>query len=78
MRSSSVMSREELEQQALENVCACWFYEFRNDIGLATEDDLKAVIKDGMTCHYEAQKHDPVPEDEYQEELRECPSYIEA
>jgi hypothetical protein len=30
-----------------------------------------------MAGHYENQKHEPMPDDEYLEELRSCPSYVE-
>lgn len=74
----SAMTREELEANALKSVCACWFYELRNDIEFSDGALLQAVVADGMTCHYEVQKHDPVDEDEYQEELRACPSFTES
>lgn len=69
--------REVLEAKALESVCPCYFYELRNDIQDLDDDFLNLIVADGMTGHYENQKHEPVPDDEYLEELRSCPSYVE-
>lgn len=58
--AAAELSRQNLETKALESVCACWVYELRNDIQFAPGALLQAVIADGMTCHYEAQRNVPV------------------
>lgn len=74
---TSQLNREELETKALESVCPCYFYELRNDVQLIDSADLEAIVADGMICHHENQKHNPVSEEEFQEELRQCPSWSE-
>lgn len=70
------MNREELEAEAQANVCPCYAYDLPNGIEHMEDSELQAIIADGMACHYENQKYNPVPEDEHQEELRQCPDYV--
>jgi hypothetical protein len=39
------VSREQLELLAMEAVCACWYYELAEVLGLATDDDLIRIIE---------------------------------
>lgn len=70
------MSRDELKVKALNNVCACYAYDLPNFIDDLDDSALGAIIADGMVNHYENQKYDPVSEEEFQEELRQCPDYV--
>lgn len=70
------MSREELKTKALQNVCACYAYDLPNFIDDLDDSALEAIIVDGMVNHYENQKFDPVDEQEFQDELRQCPDYV--
>ena len=70
-----MMTEEEHEQllmKAKTNVCSCWFYEINDE---TDEESLRAVISNSQALHYLNQIHNPVPADEFEEELRECPSY---
>lgn len=68
-------TRDQLEAKARQNVCACYAYELPNGIEYLDDAALEAIIADGMACHYENQKYNPVSEEEFQEELRQCPDY---
>ena len=69
------LNREELEAKALESICPCFVYGLRNDLNYVDDSVLQEIIVDGMWSHHENQKHDPLSEEEFAEELRQCPSY---
>jgi hypothetical protein len=72
-----VLTSDQLQAKALQNVCACYAYDLPNFIDDLDDSALEAIIADGMVNHYETQKHDPVRDEEFQEELRRCPDYLE-
>ena len=75
--AATQLTREEMEALALENMCPCFYYDAVNQIEFHTDAELEAIIADEMACHYINQKYDPQSEADFQEELRECPCYVE-
>ena len=71
------MTRKELEQAALKSVCACWHYDLHNRMDETDDDSLKKVIEDPQYFHKHNQLYNPVSQEEYEEELRDCPSFEE-
>lgn len=65
--------RQLLERNALDNVCACWFFDLRDEIGEADDETLRAVAEDSQYLHKQNQKHNPVSDAEFQVELMSCP-----
>jgi redox-regulated HSP33 family molecular chaperone len=68
------MTRETLEQEALKAVCSCWVYDLQNELETVPDEELRNIIKDPQFLHKQNQIHNPVSEEEYQEELKECTS----
>lgn len=50
MEGNMTTSREDLEKQALEEVCACLYYDLADTVGETSEDDLQAIIDHTVTC----------------------------
>ena len=65
-------TREDLEQQAKLEVCACWYYDLTDDIEVVSDDDLYKIIDYPKWLHIQNQKHCPVTASEFLEELTEC------
>jgi len=43
--------RQELEREALQTICACWYYDFADSIDAMTDDELIEVIaNNGVEC----------------------------
>ncbi len=42
--------REELEAEALKEVCACMFYDLADGIGEVSDADLRAIIEHKVVC----------------------------
>lgn len=61
---ASEPTHEELEQQAKQAVCACWYYDLANEAEYMTADDLKAIIADPYHVHKVNM-----------DDLNECPMY---
>lgn len=70
-----IVSREQLEADALAAVCACYAHQLTNEIEFIEDIYLKAVLIDPQFLHYVSQSKDPVSTDECKVELRACPSY---
>lgn len=66
------LSREELEQQAKLQVCACWYYDLTDDIDVLDDEILYKVIEYPKWLHIQNQKNCPVSANEFLEELTEC------
>jgi hypothetical protein len=77
-RSEDNMNREELEQSALDNVCACWAYDLRSQLEETDDNTLHNIIADSQWLHRQNQLENPVSLEEYQAELEACPDYKEA
>lgn len=71
------ITRDDLERQAMEEVCSCFYWELANEMESTPDDALRRIIEHPMSAHYEQQLHQPVSVDEFIESLRECPSYKE-
>jgi hypothetical protein len=69
------LNREELEAKALESVCACWVDDLEDYMDFIDDAHLEAIVADGTVCHYENQKYNSSSEEEFKEELRQCPDY---
>lgn len=69
------MTREVMESEAMERVCPCWFYDLGDVLEDTPDRELEMIIQNPMVCHYESQKHSPVPVDEFIDELKQCPAY---
>ncbi|MDE2106078.1 MAG: hypothetical protein KGL39_53135 [Patescibacteria group bacterium] len=67
------MTRKQLEKAALKNVCACWYYDLYNQMDETDDLTLERIIDDSQYLHKQNQKDDPVPQAEYEEEMRGCP-----
>ena len=45
------VERQQLEQAALEAVCACWYYDFADCINEITDAELEQIVTgDGVEC----------------------------
>lgn len=43
--------RVELEKTALETICACWYYDFADNINAMSDDEVLEIIRnDGVDC----------------------------
>lgn len=43
--------RDKLEKVALETICACWYYDFADNIGMMTDKQLEDIIAyNGVEC----------------------------
>ena len=62
------MNREELEAQALINICGCYHYALCDTIKDTTDAELLQVIENPMTMHM--QNNDTL------EEFANCPYYV--
>lgn len=47
------MKREDLEQQALKAVCACWYYDLADNIEVASDSELLAIVERDRCVHCE-------------------------
>lgn len=45
------MKREDLEQQALQSVCACYHYHLADTVSETPDDELKEIIEDSYALH---------------------------
>jgi hypothetical protein len=68
------MTRKQLERAAVENVCSCWAWGLINDMEYINDETLQEIIKDSQYLHKQEQRENPIPTNEYEEELRQCPS----
>lgn len=50
MEGNMTISREDLEKQALEEVCACLYYDLADTVGETSDEDLQAIIDHTFTC----------------------------
>ena len=67
------MNRQDLEQQALERVCSCWYYDLADTVGEAADTDLQKIIDYPAWSHMQNQINNPVSGDEFIAELAHCP-----
>jgi hypothetical protein len=44
------VSREDLEKQALQEICACLYYDLADSIDAADDDELRAIIEHTNVC----------------------------
>ena len=44
------VSREDLEKQALQEICACLYYDLADNIDTADDDELRAIIEHTNVC----------------------------
>ena len=44
------VSREDLEKQALQEICACLYYDLVDNIDAADDDELRAIIEHTNVC----------------------------
>lgn len=46
-----MVDRELLEQEALEKICACWYYDLVDNIEITSDNELLAIIsQDRWPC----------------------------
>ncbi len=68
----SAYTREDLEKQALHEVCTCWYYDLADGIDAVDDETLHKIIEMPMYSHLQAQIEQPVPLDEFMEEINNC------
>jgi hypothetical protein len=64
--------REQLEEQARQSVCPCWYYDLCDQMDETEDDTLREIIADPQYGHKHAQQSDPVSSEEYEQELANC------
>lgn len=62
------MNKQELKAQALQTVCACYYYDLANCIDEMTATDLKTIINTPFYSH--------VLNNDTLEDLQDCPEYV--
>lgn len=45
-----ILTREELEKQAMEEVCSCRYYDLADTLQENTDEDLQSIIDHTNTC----------------------------
>jgi hypothetical protein len=67
--------REELEKEALQSVCPCWYYDLADNIDSLSDYDLYQIAQRPYICHIESAIIERLSIPEVVAELRECPDY---
>lgn len=50
MEVNMTVFREDLEKQALQEICACLYYDLADNIDAADDDELRAIIEHTNVC----------------------------
>jgi hypothetical protein len=50
MGVTMTLSREDIEKQALEEICSCRYYDLADNIEACSEEDLQAIIDHTVKC----------------------------
>lgn len=66
------MSRETLEQEALQAVCSCWYYDLADQLDSTPDETLQAIINNSMYLHFGNQLYSPVSPKEFTDEIMSC------
>lgn len=46
------IAREDLEKQALVEICSCRYYDLADNVEVATDDELRAIIEHTDKCEF--------------------------
>jgi len=70
------MNRQELQHEALQNVCPCFYYDMADTIDEMPDDLLHRIVDIGWWAHVEQELQQPVDIDEFYDLLADCPDFI--